>query len=220
MNYDNVLPYLSRGDFGKYQKKIYFLLCLPSILCAFHKLAGVFLLAVPDYRCKLDWETANATFELSADVLRASFPFLEDKQEYSKCEYFYSPGNVSKCSEYIWNTTKVESSAVKSFEMVCDRAPLRASADSLMMVGVMVGSYVFGDLSDRYGRRPSFMLCLLIQVVFGLFIAVSPEFFTYTIGRMVSQMSNFPFTFMLNKTSIGCRRYYVRCRFDFICSVS
>lgn len=192
MNYDDVLPYLSRGDFGKYQKKIYVLLCLPTILCGFHKLAGVFLLAVPDHRCKLDWESANATFELSDDVLRSSFPFDNVRQEYSKCEYYDSIGNATKCIEFVWNNTKVQSSAVKSFSMVCDRAPLRASADALMMVGVMIGSYLFGDLSDRFGRKPSFMLCLVIQVVFGLFIAVAPEFITYTIGRMVSNSSCWP----------------------------
>lgn len=194
MNYDDVLPYLSRGDFGKYQKKIYILLCLPSILCAFHKLAGVFLLAVPDHRCRLDNELLNATFELPGDVWNASFPFDSFKKEFSKCEFYRSSSNGTKevvaCTDYIWNTTKVESSAVKSFELVCGRGTWRASADSLMMIGVLIGSYVFGDLSDRYGRRPTFMLSLLIQVMFGLLTAISPEFITYTISRMVRSDSN------------------------------
>jgi MFS transporter, OCT family, solute carrier family 22 (organic cation transporter), member 4/5 len=184
MNFDDVLPYLSRGDFGKYQKKIYVLLCLPSVLAAFHKLAGVFLLAVPDHRCKLDNELINASFELPENVWRTSFPFDESKNEFSKCQFFQNNSTVN-CAEYIWNTTKVESSAVKSFLLICDRATWRASADSMMMVGVMIGSYVFGDLSDKYGRKPTFMLSLLIQVVFGLLTAVAPEFISYTICRMV-----------------------------------
>lgn len=48
MSYDEIIPLL--GDFGRYQKRIYFLLCLPAILCAFHKLGTVFLVADPDYR--------------------------------------------------------------------------------------------------------------------------------------------------------------------------
>lgn len=67
MTYDEVIPLL--GDFGRYghnlsnyhnlpqfltffryQKRIYFLLCLPAILCAFHKLGNVFLVAKADYR--------------------------------------------------------------------------------------------------------------------------------------------------------------------------
>lgn len=186
MNYDDVLPYLSRGDFGKYQKKIYILLCLPTILCAFHKLAGVFLLAVPDHRCKLDGELSSSPFELPEHVWNSSFPFDHTKQEFSKCEYFeYETREIVKCSDYIWSTLKVESSVVKSFSLVCDRATLRASADSFLMIGLLIGSYVFGDLSDRFGRRPTFMLSLLLQVVFGLLTAISNNFITYTICRMV-----------------------------------
>lgn len=185
MNYDDVLPYLSRGDFGKYQKKIYILLCLPSILCAFHKLAGVFLLAVPDHRCRLPGEDINSNFELPQDIWNVSIPYDLVKKEFSKCDFFDESKVIKKCSEFIWNTTEVESSAVKSFSLVCDRGPWRASADSLMMVGVLIGSYVFGDLSDKFGRRPTFMLSLLVQVVFGLLTAVAPEFITYTICRMV-----------------------------------
>lgn len=48
MSYDDVIPLL--GDFGSYQRKIYFLLCLPAILCAFHKLGNVFMIAEPNYR--------------------------------------------------------------------------------------------------------------------------------------------------------------------------
>jgi len=48
MGFDDVIPIL--GDFGKYQKRIYFLLCLPAITSAFHKLGNVFLLAEPQYR--------------------------------------------------------------------------------------------------------------------------------------------------------------------------
>lgn len=139
MNYDDVLPYLSRGDFGKYQKRIYVLLCLPSILCAFHKLAGVFLLAVPDHRCPVAFDEENPIFDLPKDVWLSSIPF-DDAKNFSKCEYFRNISaaslEIASCrGNYIWDSSKVESSAVKSFELVCDRGSLKASADSLMMLG-------------------------------------------------------------------------------------
>lgn len=43
MSYDDVIAKM--GQFGPYQRRIYILLCLPAISCAFHKLAGVFLSA-------------------------------------------------------------------------------------------------------------------------------------------------------------------------------
>lgn len=193
MNYDNVLPFLSKNkNFGRYQKKIYVLLSLPSIVCAFHKLAGVFLLAVPEHRCRLPNELSNATFTLSSELLRSSIPFDTERNEFSNCTFYdtmstnQSESDTLTCDEFIWNSKPQELSAVQSFNLVCDRNTLRASADSIMMFGVLIGSYVFGDLSDRYGRKPIFMISLLLQAVFGILTSVAPEFITYSICRMVS----------------------------------
>lgn len=195
MNYDDVLSHL--GKFGSYQKRNYILLCLPVVLCAFHKLSGVFLLATPDHRCKLTNEPVNTPFSLPYDVLNQSYPFDTKNQKFSKCKYFtdnYYAKNVSQhdvmqCSEFIWDTTKYESSAVKSFELICDRGDLKPRSDALLMVGIFMGSFAFGHLSDKYGRRIVFVLSLVFQLLFGLLIAISPEFISYTISRMVIILS-------------------------------
>lgn len=193
MNYDDVLVHL--GKFGSYQKKNYVLLCLPVILCAFHKLSGVFLLATPDHRCKLDGELSNATFKLPESILNASYPLDTKSNKFSQCSYF-SDGvdarndsrEVRQCSEYVWDTSKYESSAVKSFELICDRSDLKPRSDALLMVGVFMGSFAFGHLSDKYGRRIVFVLSLASQLFFGLLTAISPEFISYTVSRMVIQL--------------------------------
>ena len=53
------------------------------------------------------------------------------------------------------------------------------------MVGVMLGSMIFGSLSDRFGRRPIFFLSLVIQLVGGILVAVSPEYISYVIFRLI-----------------------------------
>lgn len=193
MNYDDVLVHL--GKFGSYQKKNYVLLCLPVILCAFHKLSGVFLLATPDHRCRLDGELSNATFALPEHVLNSSYPLDTKSNKFSQCSYFadnvYANNDsreVRQCSEYVWDTSKYESSAVKTFELICDRSDLKPRSDALLMVGVFMGSFAFGHLSDKYGRRIVFVLSLASQLFFGLLTAISPEFITYTISRMVIQL--------------------------------
>jgi uncharacterized membrane protein YesL len=35
------------------------------------------------------------------------------------------------------------------FNLVCDKAHFRAMADSLFMVGALLGSIIFGGMSDR-----------------------------------------------------------------------
>lgn len=46
------------------------------------------------------------------------------------------------------------------YAMVCDRAWLRAAVQSMFMVGMLVGSYVLGDISDRWAH----LLTLLLYV--------------------------------------------------------
>jgi len=40
-------------------------------------------------------------------------------------------------------------------------------------------------MSDKLGRKPTFFASLVLQVIFGVLAAVSPEYFSYTISRMI-----------------------------------
>lgn len=195
MAYDDLFKYI--GDFGRYQKRIYFLLCLPAIVCGFHKLAGVFLMPKPDYRCKLPFEAHNASYTLSNEILKMSYPIDSFTGKWATCQYLqanYSedylqsgqPANTSVyCSEFIYDDSKYKSSTVNEWDMVCGKAWLRATSDALFMVGVLLGSIVFGQMSDNLGRKPVFFASLVIQVIFGITAGIAPEYVSYTISRLI-----------------------------------
>lgn len=183
MAYDDVIPLL--GNFGRYQKRIYFLLCLPAIICAFHKLANVFLQVKPDYRCQLPNEFSNATFALSEAEWNSSIPWDNINNKYATCYMYDDAKTEVSCDRFIYDHSKFNSSIIMEWDMVCGRAYLRATGDALFMVGVMLGSIGFGELSDRYGRKLIFFISLVIQVVFGLLAAVAPEFWTFTFARFI-----------------------------------
>lgn len=90
-----------------------------------------------------------------------------------------------KCDKWVYDDSKYENSAVTDFDMVCSKSFLRASADSLFMLGVLLGSIIFGHLSDKLGRKPVFFFSLVLQVIFGILAGIAPEYISYTIGRMV-----------------------------------
>lgn len=69
--------------------------------------------------------------------------------------------------------------------LVCDKEWLRAFGDSIFMVGVMLGSTIFGALSDKYGRRPIFFLSLVIQLIGGIVVALTPEYISYMVFRAI-----------------------------------
>lgn len=195
MGYDDVFPYL--GEFGRYQRRIYFLVCLPAISCAFHKLAGVFLLAKPDFRCQLPFELSNATYHLPDEIFNLSYPIDGFTNKRTTCQYFdsnytdgyFKAGIPSKdtvyCDRYIYDDSKYESSTVTEWNMVCNRAWMTATSDSLFMVGVLLGSIIFGQMSDNMGRKPVFFASLVLQLIFGITAGIAPEYITYTISRII-----------------------------------
>nr|AFY98628.1 organic cation transporter 2 [Drosophila melanogaster] len=190
MGYDEAIIHL--GDFGRYQKIIYFLICLTSIPVAFHKLAGVFLLAKPDFRCALPFENGSI-YELPTHLWNLSYP------ENERCSYYdvdyteeYLNGSIPRssnetktCSSYVYDRSKYLNSAVTEWNLVCGRDFMAATSDSLFMLGVLLGSIVFGQLSDKYGRKPILFASLVIQVLFGVLAGVAPEYFTYTFARLM-----------------------------------
>jgi len=202
-NYDDLLQHI--GTFGSYQIRNFVLLCIPVILCAFHKLSSVFILGRMDHRCKLYEDDMN--FRLSNDstvlndILNASYPY-DPKKGFSKCEYYsdnfftsnsnnFTAHEIRECSEYVWDYEKFESSAIKTFQLTCDKDHYKASSDSLFMIGVFLGSFAFGYLSDKFGRRKVFVLSLICQLIFGFLTALSTDFLTFTIFRMVGTQKCF-----------------------------
>ncbi|KAG6798133.1 organic cation transporter protein [Apis mellifera caucasica] len=214
MAYDDVI--LQMGEFGHYQRRIYLLLCLPAISCAFHKIAGVFLSAKMNARCLLPHENLeNATYFLSPHIMNASYPLDYDQQELLQCyrldifnifnetminrhvntdnsfnqkSFISNTVNIQElkpCEVYVYDRSKYKSTTTSEWNLICDKAWLRATGDSLFMVGVMLGSMIFGALSDKFGRRPIFFLSLVIQLVGGILVAISPEFISYVIFRLI-----------------------------------
>ncbi|CAG9763144.1 unnamed protein product [Ceutorhynchus assimilis] len=182
MGFDDVIPLL--GDFGKYQKRIYFLLCLPAITSAFHKLGNVFLLAEPQYRCRRPDESVDSVYNLSNAEMEKWYPFDVLHQRFSSC-LIRSGNATAKCADFIFSHQDYGHTTVIEWNLTCEKAYLIATCNSMFMVGVMLGSIIFGETSDRWGRKVTFLIASILQVVFGILAAYAPEFWTFAISRMI-----------------------------------
>ena len=199
--FDDILLHL--GEFGRYQRWVYFFLFVPTIFSAMQKLAWVFLGATVDHRCLLPGESEdNALFD---DIMENNNTFINDQCSYIRAE----DGNETSCDRgWVYDRSVFGSSAVMDWDLVCDSQALRATAQALFMVGVFIGSYVFGDLSDRFGRKPTFILSIMLQFVFGITSAIAPEYWSFTMARMFVGMTTsgvFLVSYVLALETVGPR---------------
>lgn len=173
-SFDDILLHL--GEFGPYQRKIYFLLFIPTIFSAMQKLSWVFLGANVPHRCRLQGELANATFQLETQV--------------ESCSYINDQGDSVPCDRgWIYDRSIFGSSAVMDWDLVCENKSSKATAQSLFMLGVLIGSYIFGAISDQFGRKPAFMASVLIQAAFGILSGLAPNYWTFVLARIVIGMT-------------------------------
>ena len=59
-------------------------------------------------------------------------------------------------------------------------------ADSIYMIAMLLGSYLYGYVSDTLGRRLACLLSLLNTAIGLLLTAFMPEYISFTISRFLS----------------------------------
>ncbi|XP_022246530.1 organic cation transporter protein-like isoform X2 [Limulus polyphemus] len=71
------------------------------------------------------------------------------------------------------------------WNLVCEREALRSLMQTSYMVGFLVGSIVFGTISDRFGRRTTALLSILISIIAGISAALSPYYWLFLLMRFI-----------------------------------
>lgn len=69
-----------------------------------------------------------------------------------------------------------------SFNLICDRAYLLPTTTTAGFLGNAIGSLVGGRLSDRFGRRPLYLISLFLQILFCGVTAIAPNVYIYILG--------------------------------------
>ncbi|XP_050192490.1 solute carrier family 22 member 13-like [Myiozetetes cayanensis] len=184
------------GEFGLYQKLLILLLSLPLLLNPFQMIGQVFMVVDVPHHCDTSWILTVSPNLTQEEQLNLTLPRDADGQ-YEQCS-MYSPVDwdldsivahglnaTQKCSSGWVYPSAQPPSLLTEFDLVCDRTVLNDISQSIYMAGLLVGAMLFGMLSDRIGRRPVFLICMLLQGVFGLAVAFVPHFYVYMAIRCV-----------------------------------
>ncbi|ESP03406.1 hypothetical protein LOTGIDRAFT_171496 [Lottia gigantea] len=94
--------------------------------------------------------------------------------------------NVTSCLYGYQYEYPKDMSVVSYFDLVCDRAALNDFSQTLMSLGMAVGSSTFTIASDRYGRKPVIILAQMLVLVSGIGSSLAPNYSLFAVTRFLS----------------------------------
>ncbi|XP_041350867.1 organic cation transporter protein-like [Gigantopelta aegis] len=195
MKFDDVFQYI--GDFGKYQKFVYFTAVSIAIASAFHALIVVFSVTEPKSRCAIPG-VSNDTYASQGEsherLLDLTIPWdvnVDGVPERSRCkrfDYNVTDSDVKRvvdCDAWVYDKTVFEETVTSEFNLVCNDKQKQSHIKMAAFCGMAVGGMTMGGLSDRFGRKKILVGSILLHVGLSVAISFSPNY-VFAILRFLS----------------------------------
>ncbi|XP_067899126.1 organic cation/carnitine transporter 2-like [Heterodontus francisci] len=220
-DYDEIAAFL--GEWGPYQRFIFFVLSLSIFPNGFCGLSIVFVGDIPEHRCLVP-----GNLNLSEAWRNRTIPLVQegDKLQYSKCrryrvdvimnlsETFPDPDsfNMSEVEQEPcldgWEYSKDQyiSTIVSEWDLVCDNDWKGPFSMSVFFLGVVVGTFITGQLSDRFGRKAVLFGTMAVQTGFTMSQVFSPKWEIFCLLNFfvgVGQIANYVAAFVLGSEVLG-----------------
>ncbi|XP_023818286.1 solute carrier family 22 member 5 isoform X2 [Oryzias latipes] len=208
-NYGDAVAFL--GQWGRFQQAVFFLLCASIMPNGFGAFTLVFMNDIPSHHCRVP--ESNLTEEWLTSVI----PLTEvnGKQELSKCSRYrldvvrnlsargfiphkdinLSDIELEGCVDgWVYSKDIYQSTIVTEFDLVCTEQWKQPFTSTIFFVGVLLGSFFSGPLSDRFGRKPVLFATMAAQTIFTFLSVFTTTWIWFIILLFINglgQISNF-----------------------------
>ncbi|NXC54774.1 S22A5 protein, partial [Aleadryas rufinucha] len=210
-DYDAATAFL--GEWGRFQRLVFFLLSASIIPNGFNGLSIVFLAGTPEHWCVVP-RGAN----LSGEWRNASIPLeLRGGQEApSRCRRYRllsstaavpgPPEAAAPPDGWEYSRDVYRSTIVTEWNLVCANDWKGPLSTSLFFVGVLLGSFISGQLSDKFGRKNVLFATLAMQTGFSFIQVFSTSWEMFSVLFVLvgmGQISNYVAAFVLGTEILG-----------------
>ncbi|NXA94554.1 S22A3 protein, partial [Melanocharis versteri] len=210
-SFDEVLK--EAGEFGRFQKRVFFLLSQTGITFSSLFASVVFLGRAPDnFWCRTPGAaelSERCGWTLEEERNFTVLPLrLGNESVSGECERLdvtwdtsasctsplarygnHSTGNLplAPCHDK-WVYQQPHSSIVSEYDLVCGNAWMLDLSQAILNLGFLAGAFVLGYAADRYGRILIYLLSCLGVGICGIIVAFSPNFTIFLIFRFLQGM--------------------------------
>ncbi|NWX14091.1 S226B protein, partial [Aegotheles bennettii] len=192
------------GGMGRFQVTYVAALAIPLLMLASHNLLQNFTAGIPEHHCRPRPLANDTTGEVP---LLISIP-PDGHHRLQRCRRYVEPqwhllevngtanGTANgvatePCRDgWTYHNSVFTHTIVTEWDLVCESKQLRQVAQSIYMGGILLGSGLFGILSDnRFGRRALLTWCYLQLGVTGAGTAAAPTFVIYCLCRFLTGLA-------------------------------
>uniref|UniRef100_A0A023GLG6 Putative synaptic vesicle transporter svop n=1 Tax=Amblyomma triste TaxID=251400 RepID=A0A023GLG6_AMBTT len=167
------------GAYGPFQRVVFLFAITISMFGAYHNLIITAVAPKIDHWCARPPDYDNMTDEEWKELAIPKENILGEER-YSQCRMYNISTNATvSCNSWEYDHSHYRSTIVDEWDLVCSRSWLVSLSQSVYMAGYMTSMIIFGQLSDRVGRRMVICIALTILLTAGFSTLLSQSFVTF-----------------------------------------
>ncbi|XP_061714196.1 solute carrier family 22 member 6-like isoform X2 [Cydia pomonella] len=183
------------GDFGTWQKRLVIMMALLRFPISWYQLDIIFLAPATEFWCK----KPEAFSDYSDDKWRQmSVPLVEENPcmifdpEILRIDPTLSRSLIPlvKCESFEYNLSVFTRTIITEWNLVCDRQWMVNFTQVVLMCGFLIGSIIFGNVADKYGRKTPLMISIVIQTLMSYAASFVPSYWMFLVCRFILALAS------------------------------